>query len=211
MGGYRKLSYLFYNGYMPAPILATKLYVPPAQPRAVPRPRLIARLNEGLASGRRLSLISAPAGFGKTTLVSEWIADCRLLNADLEAPTSGQAILNPQSKTSALHAARQRGASVGNLKFAWLSLDENDSDLSRFLLYFVSAVQTIAPKCGENVLNMLQATQPPVDALLTTLLNELAAIPDQYILVLDDYHTLDCKPIDDTLTFLLEHLPPQMQ
>src|SRR5512135_3731837 len=61
---------------MPAPILATKLYIPPPRPGIVPRPRLIERLNEGLAAGRKLALISASAGFGKTTLVSEWITNC---------------------------------------------------------------------------------------------------------------------------------------
>ena len=163
---------------MPAPVLATKLYIPPPRPGAVPRPRLIDRLNEGRHRTPSVALISAPAGFGKTTLVSEWIATLT-------------------------------GSGV---RVAWLSLDEGDSELARFLLYFVSAVQTIAPKCGENVLSMLHASQAqPTDVVLTTLLNELAAIPDRFIFVLDDYHTLDCKPIDDTLTFLLEHLPPQMQ
>ena len=61
---------------MPTPILATKLYIPPPRPKAVRRPRLIERLNEGVSSGRRLTLVSAPAGFGKTTLVSEWVAGC---------------------------------------------------------------------------------------------------------------------------------------
>src|SRR5512141_1160343 len=61
---------------MPASILATKLYIPPARTKVVPRPRLIERLNEGLSAGRKLTLISAPAGFGKTTLVSEWLAGC---------------------------------------------------------------------------------------------------------------------------------------
>lgn len=59
---------------MPASILATKLFVPPLRLNAVPRPRLIAQLNEGLRADRKLMLISAPAGFGKTTLISEWIA-----------------------------------------------------------------------------------------------------------------------------------------
>jgi len=157
---------------MPAPVLATKLYAPPLRPNVVQRARLIARVNEV----RKLSLISAPAGFGKTTLVSEWMATLT-------------------------------GSGV---RVAWLSLDEGDSDLARFLLYIVSAVQTIAPTCGENVLNMLQPMQP-TDVVLTMLLNELAAIPDRFILVLDDYHTLDCKPIDDALSFLIDHLPPHMQ
>ena len=65
-----------YNLLMPAPILATKLYIPPPRPKIVLRPRLIERLNEGLSASRKLTLISAPAGFGKTTLVSEWVAGC---------------------------------------------------------------------------------------------------------------------------------------
>ncbi len=162
---------------MSAPVLATKLYIPPPRPDTVPRPRLIDRLNEGRHRTLRVALISAPAGFGKTTLVSEWIAT-----------------LPPDS-----------------VRIAWLSLDEADSDLARFLLYFVTAVQTIAPGFGQGILAALQSSQPPTDALLTTLLNELAAIPDRFVLVLDDYHTLDSKPIDEALTFLLDHLPPHMQ
>ncbi|MBM4424565.1 MAG: hypothetical protein FJ030_14450 [Chloroflexi bacterium] len=59
---------------MPTPILATKLYIPPPRPKIAPRPRLIERLNEGLATKCKLTLISASAGFGKTTLISEWVA-----------------------------------------------------------------------------------------------------------------------------------------
>ena len=109
---------------MPTPILATKLYVPPPRPKVVLRPRLIERLNEGLATGCKLTLISASAGFGKTTLVSEWIAGC-------ERPV------------------------------AWLSLDEGDNDLTRFLTYLVAALQTIAANIGEGVLAALQSPQPP--------------------------------------------------
>ena len=176
------------------PVLATKLYSPPPRPNMVPRPRLIERLNEGLLAGRQLTLISAPAGFGKTTLVSKWIADCRFLNADGESSSSGQASPNPQS-------------TIANPKFAWLSLDEGDSDLARFLIYLVAAVQTIAPNFGAGVLGALQSS-PPTEALLTTLLNELAAIPHRFILVLDDYHALDSQPIDEALTFVIDHLPP---
>ena len=157
---------------MSTPILATKLYVPPPQPRVVHRPRLIERLNEGLH--RRLTLISAPAGFGKTTLLGEWLAGC-------ERPA------------------------------AWLSLDEADSDPTRFLSYLVAALQTIAPNIGEGVLGMLRSPQPPpAESLLTTLLNEIATIEDDLALVLDDYHVIDAKLVDDALTFLIEHLPPRM-
>jgi LuxR family maltose regulon positive regulatory protein len=67
-----------YNGYMPTTILATKLYIPPPRAKIVLRPRLIEQLNEGLRSGHRLIIICAAAGFGKTTVVSEWVADCSL-------------------------------------------------------------------------------------------------------------------------------------
>ena len=159
---------------MPTPILATKLYIPPPRPKVVLRPRLIERLNEGLSSGRKLTLISASAGFGKTTLVSEWVAGC-------ERPV------------------------------AWLSLDEGDNDPTRFLTYLVAALQTIAANIGEGVLGVLQSPQPPpIESILTALLNEITTIPDNFILVLDDYHVIDSKPVDNALTFLLEHLPPQM-
>ncbi|MBI5032887.1 MAG: LuxR family transcriptional regulator [Chloroflexi bacterium] len=159
---------------MPTPILATKLYIPSPRNQVVLRHRLIERIKEGLAAGRKLSLVSAPAGFGKTTLVSEWIAGC--------------------------------GRPV-----AWLSLDEGDSDPTRFLIYLIAAVQTIAPKVGDGLLNALQSPQPPpIESILTNWLNEIAAMPDNFVLVLDDYHAVDAKPVDDALAFLIEHLPPQM-
>jgi LuxR family transcriptional regulator, maltose regulon positive regulatory protein len=156
---------------MSTPILTTKLYIPPLRPKAVFRPRLIERLNEGLHS--KLTLISAPAGFGKTTLLSEWLA------------------------------AQGRDA-------AWLSLDEEDSDPSRFLAYLLAALQTIAKNIGEGVLGALQAPQPPpTEAILSALLNEIATVQDDFVLVLDDYHVIDARAVDDALTFLLDHLPLQ--
>jgi LuxR family maltose regulon positive regulatory protein len=159
---------------MPAPILATKLYIPPPRPGIVPRPRLLERLNEGLGAGRKLALISASAGFGKTTLISEWIAGCK------------------------------RAAT-------WLSLDEGDNDPTRFLTYFIAAIQTVRANYGEGVLSALQSHQPPAtDSILATLLNEIATLPDDFIFVLDDYHIIASKPVDTILTFLLEHMPRQM-
>jgi len=159
---------------MPDSLLLTKLYIPPIRKAIVPRPGLIARLNEGLAADRKLTLISAPAGFGKTTLVSEWAAGC--------------------------------GRPV-----AWLSLDEADNDLTRFLVYIVKSMQTITSTIGTDVLTALQSARPPsTESLLTALLNEIAALPDKFILVLDDYHMLDSKSVDEALTFLVEHMPPQM-
>jgi len=164
------------------PLLQTKLYIPPIRPELVSRPRLIERLNAGLH--RKLTLISAPAGFGKTTLVSEWVDSLRL--AAVNEGQSGRAV-------------------------AWLSLDESDNDLTRFLVYLVAALQTIEAGVGKVVLNALQTPQPPpTDAILTSLINEITAFPSRMILVLDDYHLIDAQPIHEALTFLLEHLPPQM-
>ena len=168
---------------MPVPILATKLYIPPPRLGVVARLRLIERLNEGLR--RKLTLVSAPAGFGKTTLVSEWIADL--------APTP--------SRTG-------RGEGV---RVAWLSLDEGDNDPARFWLHFIAALQKLAENIGAEAVNALQSPQlPPIESILTPLLNELSFIPNDFILVLDDYHAVDFKRIDDALAFLIERLPPQM-
>ncbi len=157
---------------MPTPILATKLYIPPPRPDIVIRPRLIERLNEGLR--RNLVLISAPAGFGKSTLVSEWITGY----------------------------GRQA---------AWLSLDEGENDPTRFLAYLVAALQTLAVNIGEGLSGVLQSSQPPpTETILTTLLNQIASIPDHFVLVLDDYHVIDARPVDYALTYLVDHLPPRM-
>lgn len=163
---------------MPESILATKLYIPPLRSKVILRPRLIARLNEGLRG--KLILISAPTGFGKTTLVSEWVAGCQW-------PT------------------------------AWLSLDEGDNDPARFLTYLIAALQTLAANVGAGVLAALQSPQPPpVEMILTAVINEITAVPDNFILALDDFHVIDAKPVnaatsvDRAITFLLDHLPPQM-
>jgi LuxR family maltose regulon positive regulatory protein len=166
---------------MTTPVLKTKLHIPSVRPELVPRPRLIERLNAGLH--RKLTLISAPAGFGKTTLVSEWV----------------QALYGTTPPVAA----------------AWLSLDESDNDPIRFLVYLVVALQTIEAgqeptgSIGKGVLSALQSPQPPpAEVILTALINEIAAIPDRILLVLDDYHLIGAQPIHDALTFLLRHLPP---
>ncbi len=157
---------------MATPLLTTKLYVPPVRPGLVSRPRLIERLNAGL--DRKLTLISAPAGFGKSTLLSEWVAGIKW-------------------------------------PVAWISLDKGDNDPARFLAYLVVSLQTIEPDVGKSALAALQSPQPPpMEAVLTGLINEIATVPDHFVLVLDDYHLIEAQPIHDALTFLLDHLPPQM-
>ena len=92
-----------------------------------------------------------------------------------------------------------------------MSLDEGDNDPTRFLTYLVAALQTIEPNIGKGVLAILQSSQPPpAESILTTLLNDITTISNNFILVLDDYHVIDSKPVDHVLVFLVEHLPPQM-
>ncbi len=163
-------------------MLNTKLHIPSLRPGLVPRPHLIERLNNGLALGCKLTLISASAGFGKTTLLSEWIAGC--------------------------------GRPV-----AWLSLDEGDNDPVRFISYLIAALQTLAlsefegakADIGDGLLAALQSHQPPsLEAILTALLNEISALPDYFLFILDDYHSVDSRSVDRSLAFLIEHQPPQM-
>ena len=171
---------------MMVPILATKLYISPTSSNVVPRPQLIARLNQGL--NRRLTLISAPAGFGKTTLISEWANCCG--HNELPGPEAPPVHLNAVVRT------------------AWLSLDEEDSDPVRFFTYLIAALQTVVPEIGEGVFGSLRSADPlPIESILIALLNDLTIIPNKIILVLDDYHVIDSKTVDEAITYLIEHLP----
>ena len=159
---------------MAGPLLETKLHVPRLRRRAlVDRPRLSERLSRGAESA--LTLVSAPAGFGKTTLLTEWLAD---------APADGRSA-------------------------AWLSLDRRDNDPAVFWTYLIAALQTAVPGVGTGALLLLQSPQAPIDAVLATLLNDLGAVADSVVLVLDDYHVIEAREIHDGMTFMLEHLPPQ--
>ena len=161
---------------MPIALLETKLYVPRSPRGLVLRPRLSERLDREAAS--KLVLVSAPAGFGKTTLLTEWLA------AGPAAP------------------ADERLA-------AWLSLDRGDNDPASFWAYVIAALRTVASGIGESALALLRAPQPPpVEAVLTALLNDLAAFAADVVLVLDDYHVIDAPAVQDGMAFLLDHLPP---
>jgi LuxR family maltose regulon positive regulatory protein len=155
------------------PLLTTKLFVPRPRPDLVPRPRLLTHLDAGLDAGR-CSLLSAPAGAGKTSLLAAWLAQ-------LDRPA------------------------------AWLTLDERDQDAGQVLRYLVAACQTIAPTCGRGALAWLEAPQPPpLEVVVTELVNDLAALPAPGVLVLDDYHLVRAPAVHGAVAFLLDHLPPAL-
>ena len=154
-------------------LVSTKLRPSQARPNLVARPRLIATLER--EAGRKLTLISAPAGFGKTTLLVEWL--------------------------------RERAGGEGYV--AWVSLDEGDNDPVRFLSYLVAALRkTGEEEFGEGVLAALRSPEPPrMEAVLGALINELADLPGEGAVVLDDYHVIDSENVHWIVTFLLERLP----
>ena len=149
---------------MATSILVTKLFVPPTRAKLVHRTGLIERLNNSL--DRKLTLLSAPAGFGKTTLVSHWVENLKS-NSEQESQS---------------------------IKVAWLSLDEEDNDPVQFLTYFITALNQIKKMdadLGQGALSMLHLPQPPSPkTVLISLINDLAAIPEKIIFVLDDYHLI---------------------
>ena len=163
---------------MSHPLIETKLFLPSPRAGLVARPRLRHRLDTGRAA--RLLLISAPAGFGKTTLLVDWMAS---LQTSSDKPVRG----------------------------AWLSLDPADNDPARFWRYLVAALRTALPGIGEDALAMLGDSQtPPVEMLLTTVVNDLGAAEVEVVLLLDDYHVIDAPAVHEGMTFLLAHLPPHV-
>lgn len=158
-------------------LLSTKLASPRLRTPHVPRGTLLARLDEGLE--RKLTLLSAPPGFGKTTLVSEWI-DTRSERQDMPP-------------------------------LACVSLDAGDNDPVRFWRYVITACQSFQSGVGESALTLLrQSQQIPFEALLTAFINDLAQLPNRYVLILEDYHVIDSQQIHNTVAFLLDNLPPTL-
>lgn len=162
-------------------LIETKWFIPRPTVDLVSRPRLMVLLEEG--ARRKLTLISAPAGFGKTSLLADWAA--KMAHHKVGAEESGPP------------------------KLAWLSLDEGDNDVGRFWTYLIAALQTIDSKLGASLLMALQSPHPPeMDEFLPTLINELSRLAGQTVLVLDDYHVIENESIHEGMTFLLEHAPP---
>ena len=165
------------RSHEPAPgeLLRTKLQAPPPRPDLVLREGLQDRLVAGLRG--KLTLVAAPAGFGKTTLLGAW-----------RATPAGRAV-----------------------PLAWVSLDAGDNDLARFWRYVVAALGEQHPDFGVPVLSLLQSPRPPhIETVLTMLINGLASLPQESILVLDDYHAITDPPVHQALAFFLDHLPPNL-
>jgi LuxR family maltose regulon positive regulatory protein len=157
------------------PLLATKLYIPQWRPGLVSRPRLVERLCQG--AERTLTLVTAPAGFGKSTLLAEWLATI----------------------------------DAGERVTAWVSLDVGDNDPAIFWAYVIAALQTIRAGIGATALALLSSPQPPpIEPILISMINELAAAQQTVTLVLDDLHVIDAQPINAGLAFLVDHLPPNV-
>jgi LuxR family maltose regulon positive regulatory protein len=153
-------------------ILTTKTFIPTPRPSFVLRRRLLEQLDKALS--RSLILISAPAGYGKTTLLSIWVKE-------------------------------------NDVPCVWISLDAEDNDLSLFLNYLITALQNIAPQAGQVSLSLLQSPQfASTESILTTLINELSAIPNDIVFVFDDYHLIDNQKVHTALIYLLDHLPLQV-
>jgi ATP/maltotriose-dependent transcriptional regulator MalT len=144
--------------------IATKLYVPRPRAQLIPRAHLTERLQQGVE--RALTLVSAPAGFGKTTLLAQWLVE------------------------SGTHVA-------------WLSLEAEDNDPTRFLSYLIAALQTLDAQLGTTALALLRTPQPPSpEAALAVLTNELVERGGGDVaLVLDDYHVITADPIQRGMTF----------
>jgi LuxR family maltose regulon positive regulatory protein len=154
--------------------LTTKFYFPPPRTKLVQRPQLIERLSEGLKGP--LTLIAAPAGYGKTTLMSEW------------------------------HAGPGN-----NIPVAWLSLDEGDNDPVRFWFYLITTLNTLKAGLVNDTLLMFESAHlPPIETLLTSLINNLSFYSKDFVVALDDLHFITTPEIYWSINFLLEHLPPHM-
>jgi LuxR family maltose regulon positive regulatory protein len=153
-------------------LLASRLHPPHLSAPLIVRENLLTALDAGLE--RKITLLLAPAGFGKTTLLAQW-------------------------------AARQKRA------VAWLSLDVALNDPSCFLRYLVESIQQVQPGFGSAMLTDCRRSAPTsLSSNIVNLLNELASLPVEMTMILDDYHEIKQQPIHDALALLLEHLPPHI-
>jgi LuxR family maltose regulon positive regulatory protein len=166
------------NLHISPPLLKTKLHIPDRRPDMVSRSLLIERLNDNLQ--RKLTLITAPAGYGKTNLAAEWV----------------QAI---QSEDNS------------DYRITWLSLNEADSEPTHFLAYLIAALQQAAPDVGGGFQGLFEMSQvPPINSILSELINDIAGLEYPIMLILDDYHSISNLEIHDALRYFVENQPHQM-
>jgi LuxR family maltose regulon positive regulatory protein len=190
------------------PLLATKLHIPRVKSELVPRPRLTGRLDESLE--RKLTLVSAPAGFGKTTLLSEWAARCG----------------RRKSQIRIAWVSLDEGDNDLKLFLSYLiaALQTVQANLGAGVLGLLQSPQ-FSQASPIATTSVAATTSPPMEPIMTALINEIVhgtkdlSIPSAgsgqdsegcLILVLDDYHAIESQPVHDALAFLLEHLPSQM-
>ncbi len=167
------------------PLVATKIGVPQLRADLVSRPRLLQQLDAALTVP--LTLVTAGAGFGKTTLLANWLHELHHRPASI------------------------RGESGSPLSVTWLSLDASDNELMLFVRYLVATLQVLLPNVGTTTLLMLQQPQlPALPLLLAPLVNDLMALPGPSLLVLDDYHLLTLPLLHEAVLFLIEHMPPAL-
>ena len=200
-------------------LLATKLHVPGPLPGFVPRPRLVAALDEGLARGR--VLVCAPAGSGKTALLADWARGAGSAGACGHGAGSAGACGRGAGSAEAYgHGAGSAGACGrgGKRAVAWLGLDAGDADPARFWRYVVAALDRARPGLAGRMGPLLGPPPDSLDGLVTALINELAAPPGdglvvdgEMVLVLDDYQLADSGPVHESVAFLLENLPPGLR
>ena len=153
--------------------LSTKLFIPPIKHPFVVRERLNSLLDT--SCHQKLTLVSAPAGFGKSTLVASWLEET-------------------------------------SQKAAWLSLDKQDNSPIRFWSCIIKAIQSLEPEIGQNSAEIAQSTQlRDIEPVVVNLLNDLAVENITLLLIIDDYHVIDSQDIHTSLSYFLEHLPPNIQ
>jgi LuxR family maltose regulon positive regulatory protein len=171
-------------------LLITKLTPPQPRPPVVLREALLFRLDQGL--DQKLTLISAPAGFGKTILVSEWVHE----RMKAEGGRMSKEDLHPSSFI------------LPPLKFAWLSLDPEDNDPVRFWRYLFTACQVFDDQAVQPALRLLNVPgQPPLEAAITAFINQAAQLPGKRVIIIEDYHLITSAEVHKTLSFFLDHLP----
>lgn len=176
----------------PLPLVRTKLSPPGLLPDTLHRPRLVERLSAAMR--RRLTLISAPAGYGKTTLLAQWLA------AEHTPTQAGGAT---SSDNHLGHPSTPRPPAI-----AWLTLDAADNDPQTFLSYLSAALDELRPEGSRR--HIPSPGRPvAVEAVLADLLNDLAEFAGEAVIVLEDYHTITSATFHRNIAFVVDHLPPR--